>query len=127
MSDETPSSEVGKHIDALVGLLEWLGELAERERKADEQEAFAAQIEKHVQDELQRPPRPEIAAAVEAALAAADWSPPVSEELWQEDDLLQAEREVERLWREWHRLSDGVESKLWAQLDTAYFLRHDAQ
>jgi [protein-PII] uridylyltransferase len=40
--------------------------------------------------------------------------------------LAEKQAEASRLLR-LYALSDGVEQKLWAQLDTAYFLRHDAQ
>jgi len=40
--------------------------------------------------------------------------------------LAEKQAEARRLLR-LYALSDGVESRLWAQLDTAYFLRHDAQ
>jgi [protein-PII] uridylyltransferase len=40
--------------------------------------------------------------------------------------LAEKQAEARRLLR-LYALSDGVEQKLWAQLDTAYFLRHDAQ
>ena len=40
--------------------------------------------------------------------------------------LAEKQAEASRLLR-LYALSDGVESRLWAQLDTAYFLRHDAQ
>ncbi|MGQ0546135.1 MAG: [protein-PII] uridylyltransferase [Betaproteobacteria bacterium] len=40
--------------------------------------------------------------------------------------LAEKQAEASRLLR-LYALSDGVERKLWAQLDTAYFLRHDAQ
>ena len=40
--------------------------------------------------------------------------------------LAEKQAEARRLLR-LYALSDGVESRLWEQLDTAYFLRHDAQ
>jgi [protein-PII] uridylyltransferase len=40
--------------------------------------------------------------------------------------LAEKQAEARRLLR-LYALSDGVEQRLWAQLDTAYFLRHDAQ
>jgi [protein-PII] uridylyltransferase len=40
--------------------------------------------------------------------------------------LAEKQAEARRLLR-LYALSDGVEARLWAQLDTAYFLRHDAQ
>ena len=40
--------------------------------------------------------------------------------------LAEKQAEASRLLR-LYALSDGVEQRLWAQLDTAYFLRHDAQ
>ena len=40
--------------------------------------------------------------------------------------LAEKQAEARRLLR-LYALSDGIEQRLWAQLDTAYFLRHDAQ